>query len=150
MRIPSFRIRTLMIAIALLAVLLGRWMNFKHRAHVHHGELERILISNFDMYLACTPAQGDPYTDRYRQALNAVQPIWLFMQYQEEMEQKYLYAFRRPWLPVASDPPAPARPSDEYQRAFRAAFLPGIPYEDRRSQTPFPRPRRVVAETVSQ
>jgi hypothetical protein len=49
--------RTLMIAVALIAVLLGRWMNFRHRAHFHHQELSKFLISDLEFFLACTQAQ---------------------------------------------------------------------------------------------
>src|SRR4051812_6204358 len=32
MRAPRFRLRTLMLAVAILAVLLGRWANFRYQA----------------------------------------------------------------------------------------------------------------------
>src|SRR5580693_6927213 len=45
-------LRTLMIAVALVAVLLGRRMNLRHRAHFHHQELSKILVSGLEFFRA--------------------------------------------------------------------------------------------------
>jgi hypothetical protein len=50
--------RTLMIAVALIAVPLGRRMNLRDRAHFHHQELSKILVSELEFFPACTYAQG--------------------------------------------------------------------------------------------
>ena len=46
-----------MITVALIAVPLGRRMNLRHRAHFHHQELSKILVSDLEFLLACTEAQ---------------------------------------------------------------------------------------------
>jgi hypothetical protein len=48
-----------MIAVALIAVLRDRWMDFRYRAHFHHQELSKILVSELECFLACTQAQGE-------------------------------------------------------------------------------------------
>jgi len=122
MRLPKFRLRTLMIAVAVVAALLGRWVNFRNRAHYHRQERERVLVSDLEFYLACTAAQGDPES-RPERARAAAGPLIDFTNYHDAMSEKYDEAFRRPWLLVLNDPPAPPLPSDEYQKVFRAEHL---------------------------
>jgi hypothetical protein len=49
--------RTLMITMLLIAVPLGRRMNLRHRAHFHHQQLSKILVSDLEFFPACTQAQ---------------------------------------------------------------------------------------------
>ena len=49
--------RTLMIAVALIAVPLGRRMDLRHRAHFHHQGLSKILVSDLEFFRSCTQAQ---------------------------------------------------------------------------------------------
>lgn len=122
MRIPRFRLKTLMIAVAVVAALLGRWVNFRSRAESHRQERRKILVSDLEFYLACTAAQGDAEY-RHLPARAAARPLMDFVNYHETMFDKYAQAFRQPWLPVASDPPAPPLPSNAYQKAFRGKYL---------------------------
>ncbi len=112
-----------MIAVAVVGALLGRWMDLRNRERYHRHELTKILISDLEFYLACTQAQGAPIDGQLLDARIAVQPISEFQRYHCEMREKYEWAFRHPWYPVAFDPPAPPLPSPKYQKAFRAKYL---------------------------
>lgn len=48
-----------MIDVALIAVLRGRWMNFRHRAHFRHQELSKVLVSDLEFFPACTQPLGE-------------------------------------------------------------------------------------------
>ncbi len=146
MPVLRFRLKTLMIAMALLAACLGRWMNFRHIAYVHHQELGKILVSELELYFVYTQAQGEP-ADRHLQAYSAAQPLLDFVRYHWAMEEKYTDAFRHPWLWVPRDPPPPTPPSEEYQRAFRSEFFPGLPIGGLHGQSTFPHAPSVVVET---
>jgi hypothetical protein len=122
MRFPRMTIRRWMIAVAVIAVVLGRWIDFRNRADHHRRERARILMSDLEFYLACTHAQGDP-SDRAERAFSAAQPLIEFSNYHSMMIDKYENAFWHPWLWVPRDPPAPAFPSKEYQKAFRVQYL---------------------------
>jgi hypothetical protein len=119
-----FRLRTLMIAVAVVAVMLGmlgRWMDL-HRRERYHRHAGTLIVSDLEMYLVCTASQGDT-GDRSQEAAAAAKPMFEFQEYHCAMQEKYERAFRHPWFPVAFDPPAPPAPSLEYQKAFRAKYV---------------------------
>lgn len=85
---PRFTVRWLMIAVAIVAVVLGlsRWLwnrsvAFRAIADVHNAH----RMGSIPMHTGNLP--------------------WLM--YHIEMEKKYDRAARYPWLPVAPDPPEP-------------------------------------------
>jgi hypothetical protein len=47
-----------MIAVALIAVPLGRRMNLRDRAPLHHQEISKILVRELGFFPACTYALG--------------------------------------------------------------------------------------------
>ena len=126
MPLPRFRIRTLMIAVAVIATALTaiamreRSADLRRRA-AYHAEAERsymalhtrarVAVEGILIHPDPLPppqisfAVGDPdeipfaraCMDRYEKAFV----------YHSAMRRKYGHAARRPWLPVPPDPPPP-------------------------------------------
>jgi hypothetical protein len=104
MRLPKFRIRTVMIAVAVLAIALGglaglqqlgqRMQRFRAlaRNHRQQGIVNRLRLEGLVAHQA---AKAD--IERYRTRAD----------YHDALNRKYEYAARHPWLPVSSDPPEP-------------------------------------------
>jgi hypothetical protein len=104
MRVPKFRIRTLMIAVAVLGIAFGglaglqrmdqRRQKFRAMAQNH---LQRSVINRLTLEgsVAHRAAKADTETYRMR------------AEYHRALNLKYDYAARNPWLPVSSDPPEP-------------------------------------------
>jgi hypothetical protein len=104
MRVPKFRIRTLMIAVAVLGIAFGGLAGLQQmsqrsvtlralaRNHRHRGLVNRLTL---ELLVAQRAAKAD--TERYR----------MRAEYHNALDRKYEYAARHPWLPVSSDPPEP-------------------------------------------
>ncbi len=122
MRRPRFRLSMMMIAIAVIAALLGRWVNFRDRARFHRQQRTKIHVDDLEFYLALTAAQGDT-TYAHLRGRAAAEPLLAFLRFHDLMDEKYEQAFRRPWFLVPYDPPAPPIPTEAYQKAFRAEFI---------------------------
>lgn len=122
MRIPAFRVRTMMIVVGVCGALLGRWANFRQTADYHLRQRAKINVTDLEFCLVCTPAQGDR-SNRDQVAREAAKPFLDFIDYHDAMHEKYVYAFWHPWLPVRLDPPSPPEPSKECVAPFRAEFL---------------------------
>jgi hypothetical protein len=94
MRPPRFRVRTLMVAVAVAALVLGglelrgRKARFRAQAAYHSRRW-----SGLSLVKPTPPART---RSRERHAV-----------YHDEMRRKYDWAARSPWLPVAPDPPGP-------------------------------------------
>jgi hypothetical protein len=129
---PRIRIRTLMVAVAAMAVLLGcalairrRGTDFRGRVHHHAGELQTIAdeIVRFAIREA-----GDPDLVEWEHFWfdNGPEPVpkpprpgdaekWRAWEenreqriaYHAAMYHKYERAARYPWLPISADPPPP-------------------------------------------
>ena len=98
----QFKIARMMVAVALIAALLGAVANLRRRAHFQeladsHAETARRL--RFDHVWTMGPDGGPgvhlPLGDPRLAA------------YHEELAGKYERAARNPWLPVAPDAPEP-------------------------------------------
>ena len=103
MRVPKFRIRTLMIAVAVLGIAFGglagllrmgqrskgsaRWQK-----HLKLGIVNRLTLQGSVMQRA-----AKSWTERHR----------VLTEYHKALNLKYEYAASHPWLPVSSDPPEP-------------------------------------------
>jgi cytochrome c-type biogenesis protein CcmE len=104
MRVPKFRIRTLMIAVAVLGIALGglaglqrmdqRMQRFRALAqhHQHRGLVNRLTVVG-------SVAHGDVKADTERYQIRA--------EYHDALNLKYKYAASHPWLPLSPDPPEP-------------------------------------------
>jgi hypothetical protein len=97
MRLPRFRLRTLMLAVALAAILMAvvgvlaaRHDHFRSMA-LSHGRQARRLEK-----LAANAAGKD----REKAILRRF--VW-----HADLHDKYARAAKRPWLPVVPDPPEP-------------------------------------------
>jgi hypothetical protein len=92
MRVPRFRIRTLMIAVVVVALMLGvarmTWLSIEYRRRaLDHGSIR------LDMQVPMDARTSD----------------WVrrFHVYHQAMREKWERAARRPWLSVEPDPPEP-------------------------------------------
>jgi hypothetical protein len=104
MRVPKFRIRTLMIAVAVLGIAFGGIAGLQRmdqrrqrlralaRNHLQRGVVNRLALEGS---VAHGAVKAD--TERYR----------MRAEYYDALKLKYEYAARHPWLPVSSDPPEP-------------------------------------------
>ena len=94
MRFPRFRIRALMIAVALIAVgleLSERSTTFRRRATHHRNESFRAAFG--------------PGT--HSRSLKVRRLMRAKDRWHSDLIEKYELAARYPWLPVAPDPPEP-------------------------------------------
>ncbi len=107
------RLRTLMIVVAVIALLLGRSMNFWNRERDHRREMATIILNDLEDYLLLTPASrgGTMHPESGDPIVEAMAPLYKFVMYHKAMAEKYELAARRPWFPVAADPLAPPRPT---------------------------------------
>ncbi|AGA28342.1 hypothetical protein [Singulisphaera acidiphila] len=104
MRVPKFRIRTLMIAVAVLGIAFGGHAGFQRmnqrmqrflflaRHHLQQGVVNRLHLEGL---VAHGAAKAD--IEKYR----------MRSEYHHALSLKYKYASRHPWLAVSSDPPEP-------------------------------------------
>ena len=104
MRVPKFRIRTLMIAVAALGIAFGGLAGLQRmdqrrqrllvlaRHHLQQAVVNRLTLQGSVAHRA---AKAD--TERYR----------MRAEYHHGLNLKYKYAALHPWLPVSSDPPEP-------------------------------------------
>src|SRR4051812_24297634 len=102
MRLPHFRVRTLMLAVGVMALLLwGAMMGTRsyvyYRLARDYGNYERSW-----RYIAARD-RGNPLHAR------SVGVVWgpQIADYYAPLARKYRRAMWRPWLPVAPDPPSP-------------------------------------------
>ena len=111
---PRFRIRTLMIAVAVVGIPLGwltsRRSSFQRRSIEHFAALNEADRRKWMRYEALD-ADG-PYTRMgyFEPASDSDPQVVRFDRlffYHAELANKYQDAARYPWLPVAPDPPEP-------------------------------------------
>jgi len=90
-----FTVRRMMIAVAIVAALLG-WLGERRarflRLSAHYGRLAKSYLD----------LQPDPQPGEYPDATGWRQIIWSW-----GLRSKYERAARYPWLPIAPDPPEP-------------------------------------------
>jgi hypothetical protein len=105
MRHPRFTVRRLMVAVAVVGVIGGGWIEGERR-RARFRELVKVYtlqVMNYSAIMYSGP--GGEHFEKYvrdRRAKNA-KPL----AYYTEMLRKYQFAARYPWLPVAPDPPEP-------------------------------------------
>ena len=119
---PRIRVRTLMIAVAMVALIFGRSAYLGNRERDHRREAATIKLGDLELYLLLTaPGPGGlMHPDSGHPIVPASAPIRSFIRYHHEMARKYAQAARQPWLPVAADPPAPPRPSEAKVKRYFA------------------------------
>jgi hypothetical protein len=122
MRFLRFRLPTLMILVAIVAMVLGRSVHFSNLARHHARERTRLISGDLDLYLVMAPdPRGFPmHPDSGRPIAKVVVPIRAFIAYHLELEKKYDSASRHPWLPVAPDPSPPPTPSKADMELYRS------------------------------
>jgi hypothetical protein len=122
MRLPRFRLRTLMVAVAVIALAVGSLRG--HARLKRHSEWysgRAVFFARrglpYRRNLALTPAEWEAKVIEYRRANEGA---WFKMgagpspaecrrllPYYESLRRKYERAARYPWLPVGADPPEP-------------------------------------------
>ena len=102
MRLPRFRVRTLMMAVGVVALLIwGAMMGTRSYAYYRlgrdYGAYERLWREH------AVRDRGIPTRTR------SVAVIWgpQIAEYYAPLARKYRRAMWRPWTPAAPDPPAP-------------------------------------------
>lgn len=124
MRAPRFRIGTLMLVIAVVALpmavaatLQRRSRLFQEMAAQHQQAVVNLQkeadISDLEVYLFTTPAQGDP-----RPPDELAVRFTEFIGYHYGMTAKYEHAALRPWRPVETDTPCPVNISARELREY--------------------------------
>jgi hypothetical protein len=128
-RLPRFRIRTLMVVVALAGVIAGtlvgcarmaaRRQRFNALAKAHGSDelvarsLAKMAYDQIDTLAAMRKAEEangnppDPWDDVIAQARLQATHSCAFADYHAALKRKYEHAARRPWLPVPPDPPEP-------------------------------------------
>jgi hypothetical protein len=101
MTLPRFRLRTLMVVVAVIALLLA-------------GEVTRQRLTRISSEYR---AKADEWSQKAQAAYLSVEPEWQFplwyrrstpmVEYANAMVEKYEFAADHPWRPVAPDPPEP-------------------------------------------
>jgi hypothetical protein len=99
MRFPHFRIRTLMIAVAVVAVLAAGFVRCKQRQD-RFAE----LASRYDRESELLPGIWSGPGEAYEGPLGLP---YRRGEYLDQMSLKYRSAASHPWLPVPPDPPPP-------------------------------------------
>jgi hypothetical protein len=104
MRVPKFRLRTLMIAVAVLGIAFGslagllrigqRTQRFRAVAREHR---QREIVNRLTVQGLVMQGAASPGIERHR----------VLTDYHKALNLKYEYAASHPWLPVSSDPPEP-------------------------------------------
>src|SRR5829696_7488312 len=112
MRLPRFRLRTLMIAVVVIGIPIGIVMDRQNRfwrLHQYH-QARRLLLTRYKegghsghdgdrgrWFHGHVGADMREFTEREYAVLH----------WHEDLAEKYRRAASRPWLPVPPDPPAP-------------------------------------------
>lgn len=107
MRLPRFHLRTLLLMVALAALLLAiaaglgrRRREYLRRAayHAHEGRYGGDVFGD-GVVLRNNPKGGKP-----------VMTSLAKIEHHARLAEKYQYAAAHPWLPVTADPPEPRWP----------------------------------------
>src|SRR4051812_30675658 len=97
MRLPRFRLRTLMIAVAVAGVAMYG-ARLRSRSHIYAERAE--CFEFFEDLYGCGNFWAEMNPEQRRSALRMAEIT-------RAMGRKYRRAARYPWLPVAPDPPPP-------------------------------------------
>lgn len=104
MRVPKFRIRTLLIAVAVLGIAFGsltgllRMDQRRQRLRVlAQNHRQQGIVNRLKLEGSVAHGAEKADTDKYR----------TLAEYHHTLTLKYEYAASHPWLPVSSDPPEP-------------------------------------------
>jgi len=113
-----------MVAVAVVAaclVLVERQQRLRRISIGHAMERGKIQASDLDIYLLLTSSSHED-TESEATRTRLAGPIARFIEYHGQMAEKYDHASRRPWLPVAPDPPPPSNPSRKYVKEVVARY----------------------------
>ena len=104
MRVPKFRLRTLMISVAVLGIAFGGLAGLLRMGQrtqrlraIARDHLQRSLVNRLTLEGSVAHGAAKTDTERYRARA----------EYHHALNLKYQYAASHPWLPVSSDPPEP-------------------------------------------
>jgi hypothetical protein len=102
MRVPYFRVRTLMLAVGIAALLVWGAM-MAARSYVYYTLARQYGVQERGWRVNALRDRGSPARAR------SVAAVWglEIAEYYAPLVRKYRRAMWRPWAPVAPDPPAP-------------------------------------------
>lgn len=100
-----FRLRSLMVWIALAALAMGAWETWRRREvyraraaqHAREAQEYADVAWGLDRFGRGDDEATTPHAGLY----------WALHDYHRRLKEKYEQAARRPWSPVAADPPPP-------------------------------------------
>ena len=102
---PRFSLRTLLLAVTVVAVGCGAWVWANAKLEARRSRFELLMYYHFSKIIAGTRCSGPKsYCDEYFEKYHA------FTDYHSKMGEKYEAAYYKPWMPVATDPPEPESP----------------------------------------
>jgi hypothetical protein len=108
MRLPRvrFTVGRMMIAVAIVAMVTGMY-DLARRSSIYESKARRYAdreVLSRDLMVSFANPDRPEVVELCRQeyAANLVRA-----EYERSLKRKYLQAARRPWLPVAPDPPEP-------------------------------------------
>jgi hypothetical protein len=114
MRLPRFRVRALMIAVAATAALLGGGLAIKRREAAFQKSADYHYLTYVDTFWSGPPTElipahpdDEPSPVQWAKSMAWQEHKSRLMDYHQAMQAKYEHAARYPWLPVALDPPLP-------------------------------------------
>ena len=110
MRPPRFRLRTLLVAVAVVALALGAGMilqrqSILRRTAAYHERMERVQAAKVRGIENLARAATTPELAAETRADAMVEAR--IGAHHARLKQKYRRMSTRPWLPVAPDPPPP-------------------------------------------
>ena len=132
-----WRVRTMMVAVGMVALVLGGWLTierrraaFEERGWRHSTETQKWMgcwdgSATMCGNLACEEYQAEGYPPTpsgwHPHPVGGLPKriVWEWMDYHTNMGEKYTNAADRPWLPVAADPPEPPAPSQAKPGSLR-------------------------------
>lgn len=126
-RLPRMSVRNLMVVIALAAVVAAfpaslrqRSRNLERIAAFHERQRYSLFATDLEAYLVLTAAQGAPPPTP--QEFEDHKSAMTFIDYHDDLEERYLEAAGYPWRLVERDPLPPPRPSESIMKRLRAPY----------------------------
>jgi hypothetical protein len=122
-----WHVQSALVAVAVVAVLLGAGLAVRRRAErlvrtaAYHLQAHELLVEQAGGPLECVEAEGDEDFEEATERIFAAVGGREYLAYRASMHhwhlfEKYREAASRPWLPVASDPPAPELANPRLER----------------------------------
>jgi hypothetical protein len=108
----QFTMRRLMVAVAVLAMVMGAIEGLRRRRESFERRAKMFAQKVSDAYIDEQNYRMSHRSSRFGYDGRTTQAYYQLVEYYSALQEKYEKAVARPWHPVAPDPPAPAWPKD--------------------------------------